>query len=991
MVHNFRRRSFFVVIALILVVIGTVGVTLRVFAEGSSGTGSGANGGSCAPSGSTLWWDTCYGVTWRRYQADNNAINIPGGNNTPGGTILNCKDNGGYYYRLAFEVYNPSTLSSLGYQKGLVPVNKVVSPMGSGFYNFRVVGDSKGWDEVKKNFETALAAGITGFSTKWEDTAWFCWDINLENPQMRFQSKSQVSGDGGTSTSPAWDADAPDLEVQADTNGKATVTFSHQLHYEAGTTTGEYENASTTWKITTDTLGTTTPSVWSTPGKVSADSSWLPENQALTVEVTLGDGETEKKVCSTIDYTTKTVKWDESNPHKMIPAGDSGKTTACAIVKKDPDVTPATGDILFWPQSSVESVAEKDVVNHKEWTSDDKNKADGDKVSMQLSTDYDTAKANFQHMLHVEVNMGYTFGANDTWDDSNMCSNYTVTLAGGGTKTGKVCAPSPAAGSSTASGVETIDGAQGHVVNVPGKAIEKIEYDNKTISISRKEIKYWGTCGSGKNAHGCWKSYNPKRWKYYGSGGSGSGNSSAEIEYVSPNEPDNSNGPSSGSGTDGKPMYAGESTGMTWWAKADAINTRRIIEFQSVVFQVRNSVPYNSTSVQGDIDKGLKYSENPGRDQNDPCEFWRRKLSPFRTENGGCAQIDAWNLDLNDTYPTGYVGEHRVNNEYRSVVVPDYVGDKYCNSFGYRWQYYYGVRKVSDGNTWDWRPESQTYWTHYDAACRTIAKKPSVAIWNGGLFSNGGISTSLASRYNYTWISTLASGSPNASFGSWAEHLGIASNGAILNFGTASSLAFGSGLIGVSTASNSSLSVRNDILLGLALIPPNPTLATRLGNYLGNLTGVTDVYDGDVVDINSSIVTSGSYSDVYQLPQKIIYAPNATQINIHSNVTEIDAWIIAPNATVDTCSNFQTSVTETQPGGNNPCDAPLQINGPVVAKSLKLNRTGGADYLHGGWAKYTPAEIFNLSADTYLWAYAQAGRYGSSYTEAYSRELPPRY
>ena len=41
--------------------------------------------------------------------------------------------------------------------------------------------------------------------------------------------------------------------------------------------------------------------------------------------------------------------------------------------------------------------------------------------------------------------------------------------------------------------------------------------------------------------------------------------------------------------------------------------------------------------------------------------------------------------------------------------------------------------------------------------------------------------------------------------------------------------------------------------------------------------------------------------------------------------------------------------------------------------------------------KEAPAEIFNLRADTYLWAYAQAGRYDSSYTESYSRELPPRY
>lgn len=41
--------------------------------------------------------------------------------------------------------------------------------------------------------------------------------------------------------------------------------------------------------------------------------------------------------------------------------------------------------------------------------------------------------------------------------------------------------------------------------------------------------------------------------------------------------------------------------------------------------------------------------------------------------------------------------------------------------------------------------------------------------------------------------------------------------------------------------------------------------------------------------------------------------------------------------------------------------------------------------------KQSPAEVFNLRMDNYLWAYAQAGRYDSSYTESYSRELAPRY
>ena len=86
------------------------------------------------------------------------------------------------------------------------------------------------------------------------------------------------------------------------------------------------------------------------------------------------------------------------------------------------------------------------------------------------------------------------------------------------------------------------------------------------------------------------------------------------------------------------------------------------------------------------------------------------------------------------------------------------------------------------------------------------------------------------------------------------------------------------------------------------------------------------------------------------------------------------------------------------------------INGPIIADGMITNRSYGSDpdkksspnygggdnmpanaYNDEHMQRYTPAEIFNLRADNYLWAYAQAGRYDSSYTEAYTRELAPRY
>lgn len=972
------------------------------------------------------WNDTCFGTTWRFHTTNSGSEYDSSYSSADKPTIdqihKDCEPYGGTYYRLGYEIFktnfssDPSKHVATGYQQGFKRVNETAN--GGGSIKFIQVGSSLAWDDVKAKFDTAQeifkndpnASGNLK-NLKWEDTSWFCYDVTWDSPTTGFKSKSKVSSGASSSESMDWDRDANDLEVKADENGEAKVTFAHKLKYNSGKLAGSYNMATTTYTITIDDgSGGPWTGVFEAPGAEDKESEWMPSPN-ITTTIKMSEGETERKVCSTISYTTKTLSWDSSNPHNMQAQNDTGQTKACAIVKRDEVVRTNAGGVLFWPQSSVESVAGQDVFNHKVWTTDDKDRADGDIVSLQLSTDFDQAKANFEHKIHVEVDLnGYTVGENDEWDATNMCTEYWVNYADGTTSSKeKFCAPKPGSGLSTASGKKSVPGKQGFVIDVEGKAIEKINYQPKTIPIKREEKKD-GPCDTVPETNTC--SWNPARYKYYAdaNSGSGSGNSSAEIEYVSPNEPDESNGkPSSSGGANGGPMYAGESQKMTWKGHATATNTRRIIEYQSVAFEVMYDKWYSASSVEGDISKTpqLKY---PNRIQLDPCTYWgqQHKLGVFRSNLGGCASVSGVSYAYG---PEGYAADHTFTGA-RSMVIPDYVGDKYCNSFGYKWQYYWGVKRKSEGSRWQWSTDPLTYWTHYDAACRTIAKKPSFVTWNGGVFANGGIATSLASRYNDTRVGTIAGTIENPmadfSFGSWTEHLGIA-NGGILNFGTGGSLAFGSNSIGVSINSNSPLTIRNDIALGSAGITKNPTLVSRLSDYLGGIPE-TEYHSESEVNIYSSIVSNGGADDIYSLPQKIIYAPNASKVNIYSGATQIDAWIIAPNAVINTCADFTSSNgnpggTETRPAGSHPCDAPLRVNGPVIASSLKLNRTGGADITNDGdnytavlgptyiddWQKYTPTEVFNLSADTYLWAYAQAGRYGSSYTEAYSRELPPRY
>ncbi len=997
-----------------------------VYAE--AGDPGGISGGHCGD-----WWDTCFGATWQYYPTDQPKVVIKGNSNVQGGTIEGCDKYGGYY-RLGLATHRKGVRQAVTIssgesvtQYGFVQVYKIYSNGNSrpgaestspNMVAFRGASDPYGedWDETYKKFLVALDAGATnGF--EWREVSWFCYDKKWDSPTTEFQSKSKVESGGASSESLTWDQNAQDLEVQADENGKAIVNFSHSLRYNTAELVGNFNRASTDYTITIDDgSGGPWRGKWETDGGKPNEVHNLPEGATVSTTVVLGENEESKRVCSKISYTTKTLSWDSSDPHAMVAKGDTGQTEACAVVKKTEKKVEGVGQIEFWSQSAVESVDEpgKDIAYHKEWT---KEKTTGDKVTLQLSTDYNQGKVNFYHGLSYEVVFaeGMAPGANDTVELDNMTTKWTVTTATGGTETGTYKIPNI---NSTGTLEIVYDRTKNHTVNIPnpGYAEEKITYEKKIVPIKREEKKD-GPCGKDANGYdpnNC--SWDPKRYRYYAeeNTGSGKGDSAARIEYVNPNEPNEDNGqPSSAGKANGGPMYAGESREMYWRGSAEPIEARRIIEDRSVAFEVPYTKGYSDSAVNGEVPNNLKH---PNRTKFDPCQYWNQstKLGVFRFGLNGCATV--WSAT--QVHDGGKVGEYKPTYS-QNMVIPDYVGDKYCNSFGFRWRYYYGIKRASEGNEFIWRPESDenrfTYWTHYDAACRTIAKKPSAAVWNGGVFTSGGIMvTELASRYDNPVIGAMASGFPNASFGTWTEHLGVA-NGQVKNFGTGGSLAFGSNSHSVSVGSNSPLTIRNDIVLGGSEITPNPTLVSRLFDYLKDVPKIE--LSGSTVEITEAIANSTLYSssvdDIYQLTQYIIYAPDATELNISNNVTQINAWIIAPRATINTCSGFQKSTntgsphdgTETRPDTTHTCDKPLRINGPVIASALKLNRTGGTDITNDGdsyttvfgptytddWRKYTPAEVFNLSADAYLWGYAQAGRYGSSYTEAYSRELPPRY
>ncbi|MFZ1360909.1 MAG: vWA domain-containing protein [Candidatus Saccharimonadales bacterium] len=142
------------------------------------------------------------------------------------------------------------------------------------------------------------------------------------------------------------------------------------------------------------------------------------------------------------------------------------------------------------------------------------------------------------------------------------------------------------------------------------------------------------------------------------------------------------------------------------------------------------------------------------------------------------------------------------------------------------------------------------------------------------------------------------------------------------------------------------------------------------------------VPDGTVTIDGNIYYADGRFASITELPQLVIIARD---IIIKDTVTRIDAWLLAQDSgrrggSIVTCDKEPPLSSEL-------CSAPLTINGPVVAKQLLLRRTGGSG---AGQASGDPAEIINLRADAYLWAYTE-GRSALRAETTSTVELPPQF
>lgn len=183
-------------------------------------------------------------------------------------------------------------------------------------------------------------------------------------------------------------------------------------------------------------------------------------------------------------------------------------------------------------------------------------------------------------------------------------------------------------------------------------------------------------------------------------------------------------------------------------------------------------------------------------------------------------------------------------------------------------------------------------------------------------------------------------------------------------------------------------------LLGLGMIPDVGSFLWGLGSGIekseyggnvntsdvvasaGNFRGSRVVRASGTITINNDIKYDNAFNLGSGVTQLVLIADN---INIQGNVTQVDAWLVARNS-VNTCSDVPSSALTTQV-----CNKQLQINGPIMASQLHLNRT----FVDAG-AKTEPAEKLNMRGDSYIWA-NNLSRQNGSWQTTYTIELPPKY
>ena len=100
---------------------------------------------------------------------------------------------------------------------------------------------------------------------------------------------------------------------------------------------------------------------------------------------------------------------------------------------------------------------------------------------------------------------------------------------------------------------------------------------------------------------------------------------------------------------------------------------------------------------------------------------------------------------------------------------------------------------------------------------------------------------------------------------------------------------------------------------------------------------------------------------------------------------KIDAWLLAPNGRVNTCSNQNGTSLR---AGASTCNLRLTVRGPIFSQTVEFDRTAGADPYEN--TAPNPAEVVDLTPAVYLFGANESAQNAQPVT-TYMHRLPPRY
>lgn len=339
------------------------------------------------------------------------------------------------------------------------------------------------------------------------------------------------------------------------------------------------------------------------------------------------------------------------------------------------------------------------------------------------------------------------------------------------------------------------------------------------------------------------------------------------------------------------------------------------------------------------------------------------------------------NMTTGETIPSKGEWTSPTNTTYTNTASLT-IGDRVCS--------YMAISPYKD-------PVSPRKWRISPVTCYIIARAPSVQVWGSDIRVGSPFVTSSANdTAGIRGAFNLVGGSYR---GSWGEY-GLLAPGLIRNVASGAGLSMALASTTNVASTWSRLSFANTSLAGslgnfapavnFGQIPDVKTYLTKAaakgGLTIKAVAGPTDIgaFEPNVVyvvsgtaTIRSNIINNSSAAGgVTALRQMVVIADT---IQIDPSVTQVDAWLVAPEGTINTCL---------LPGGDDQpltaslCSNTLKVNGPLMAATILSRRTTGDGT--------TAAETYDLKGDAYMWARRVSEDNGSIHT-TYVTELPPRY